>query len=485
MTGRLNRVALTVMLCFGVVALSLTYWSVFAADGMLARVDNFRRNEAERTIRRGTIYDISGVVLARSVEAGFSPSGLPVWRRNYPLLNTVGAVGYYSRIYGVGGAEEAFDTTLRGDAQRTAEGRFLDRLLHRTPLGTDLRLTVDSSLQGTIHSALGARSGAAIVVEVPSGAVRAMVSTPIYDVNLIDLTWDRLRIDPAQPLRNRALQGVYQPGGVLQTVIYAAMLTDNKLPPEPINGAASPVPLADLNIACAELPGITVETAARAYAFGCPLIFTDAVLNDPARIQEIMDAFGLFRSPPLRGFRTVPGIGAGETITALDDLQGAEQLIAASVGQGDLAVTPLQIAQVAATIANRGNALTMKLDDATRPSNAPDWQPVPETSVETPILPQAVTEAIRAGMREAVTVGAAQAAGRVSGLPDGATLYGHASLAYSAREVQNAWFVGFVDLPDGRSIAAVVIVENTSNVSDAATIGGRALVEASRRAMGE
>ncbi len=103
---------------------------------------------------------------------------------------------------------------------------------------------------------------------------------------------------------------------------------------------------------------------------------------------------------------------------------------------------------------------------------------------ENAVITQAVSAGIRAAMLQAVTSGAARAAAaeaRKLGLPDGATLYGHVSLAYASREITNAWFIGFVRFADGRSVVCVVILENTGDVNQAAIIGGRVLAAAAAK----
>src|SRR5215475_12339717 len=131
MTRNLNRLTLVILLGFAVIALSLMYWSVLISDSMLARSDNPRLVETERALMRGAIYDRNGQILAQTLVVGKSPSGQQVVKRDYPQPDTAAALGYYSLVHGVGGAEAAFDRQLRGDDLRDAGQVAVDSLFHR------------------------------------------------------------------------------------------------------------------------------------------------------------------------------------------------------------------------------------------------------------------------------------------------------------------------------------------------------------------
>jgi peptidoglycan glycosyltransferase len=484
MNRPLNRLALVMLIGFALVALSLTYWSVFAAGDLLALNDNPRLVEAERAIQRGAIYDQAGLLLAQSVEVSRSPSGLPVMQRRYPHLEASGAVGYYSLVHGVGGVEAAFDRQLRGDDRRDTGQQLVDSVLHRPEVGSDLRLTLNLDLQETITAAFEGRRGAAVVIEVPSGAVRAMVSMPSFDPNRLDETWDDLKRDPTAPLLNRVTQGVYQPGGSLETVILAAMLTNQTPLDQAAVDAATPLEVNGLRLNCAILSPLAVATVQRAYAMACPAVFADAVLNTPGSLktQEMIETFGLLNPPALDHFETT----AGEPGLPLEMLADSDTLRAAAVGQGDLTVTPLQMASVASVVANYGNTVALYLVDAIRPPGLTDWQVLTPPADETAVITQDVATALRAAMSDSVKHGSAQANALNSSLPTGATLYGHGSIAYTGpNQNANAWFIGFVDLPDGRSLAITVLVEGTNETRIAATIGQAALIKAAQQAVSQ
>src|SRR5690606_23041077 len=225
---RLERLGLAILGVFAVMALTLTHWSVIRAAPLMAREDNPRLVEAARRVQRGDIVDRNGIMLAESVGP---PENLS---RSYPLAAASGpAVGYYSLRFGAAGVEAAYDDHLRGQGEALWSDA-IRRLMHVAPTGGDVRLTLDAGLQATGHELLedDALTGGLILLELteiggePVAEVRAMVSQPGYDPNRIDEEFEALSTSESSPLINRAAQGLYQPGLVLQPLIMASALDD-------------------------------------------------------------------------------------------------------------------------------------------------------------------------------------------------------------------------------------------------------------------
>jgi cell division protein FtsI/penicillin-binding protein 2 len=156
----LNRITVILLLLFGLVALSLAYWSVFNADSMNAMSQNPRLVEEERALFRGGIYDANGEMLATTEQIGTSTSGKAIVQRRYTFTETANVVGYYSLVHGVGGAEAAYDPQLRGDDISDPLQKSLAGLLHQPQIGRDIRLTIDAALQQKIAKALEGQQGA-------------------------------------------------------------------------------------------------------------------------------------------------------------------------------------------------------------------------------------------------------------------------------------------------------------------------------------
>lgn len=212
-----NAMHISVLL-LSALAFTAGFWSVVQAQPLVLRSDNPRLIDAELATQRGSIVDRNGVTLAAS-ELLTITNNMPRFTRAYSQTSTAPAVGYYSQRYGAGGMEAFVDATLRGGYSQ------MDELLHRRRIGQPITLTLDSALQTQLFNAISTTNpttktrGAAVVMNWRNGEVLAMVSAPSFDANQLDAEWDALRQSADAPLLNRATQGLYQPGGLLEWLI--------------------------------------------------------------------------------------------------------------------------------------------------------------------------------------------------------------------------------------------------------------------------
>jgi len=470
MKRRIHLLAALVLIGFGGVTLALAYWAGLGRDSLLGRPDNLRRAEDARAVIRGTIFDRDGVILAQPTEGRLLPSGKPAQNRRYPMSVMAAVTGYYSLLRGASGAEAAFEPLLSG---ANLPANPIDRLLNRPRRGQDVRLTVDSGLQAAIAAEMGGRAGAVVVMEVPSGAVRALYSAPVYDPNTIERDFTALRATPlprpdgrpsnpySSSLYNRAVEVPYPPGGILQTVIWAAILAHSPAPAEPLIGATNHVTVNGVDLGCLDVVG-EVTTFRAAFAFACPYPFGTFAQSNQAAVLEKAMALGLGLTAPLigypTGFRPDAGLAPDLNLTAF------------GAGQAGIVTTPLHMVRVAATIANGGTTITPYMLDAVQGDSG--WETPPPPEPGSPALTAEAAATLADGMINAVQMGAARAA-NVSGLPAGTIIAGHAATAIGP-DAPLGWFIGFVRPASGTAYAVAVVVEGVTP-AEAARIGGAAL----------
>lgn len=446
---RIERLGLAILGIFAVIALTLTHWSVIRAVPLMAREDNPRLIEAERRVQRGDIVDRHGIVLAESVGP---PENLT---RHYPLSAASGpAVGYHSLRFGAVGVEAAYDAHLRGQGEALWSDA-IRRLMHVAPAGGDVRLTLDAGLQAMGHGLLeeDGLTGGLILLELteiggePVAEVRAMVSQPGYDPNRIDEEFEALSTADSSPLINRAAQGLYQPGLVLQPLIMASALDEGLLSLD--TSLDDPFLPVTLNGQVQRCGTQRPEEETQHYTWGdmgrlrcpSPLQSLGRQLGGPA-LAEIFTRYGLHHAPNL----PIPTEGSAATISDPG---------LAAIGQEGLTVTPLQVALAMAVLANEDHLPTPRLVDALAGTNAA-WERQPAGNPVSPpalVVTPETAAAVRAGWP---TVG------------DVAEF--SVSVLSGPQNSRNAWYVGLVPINDPRFVL-VLVVEGVPDAAPAESVG--------------
>jgi peptidoglycan glycosyltransferase len=436
---RLRRLLLAFGAVFMAVALTLVYWGVIRSGGLAAREDNPRQVEAALRVERGQILDYEERVLAHTEIVGSRA------RRIYPMADSGPAVGYYSFRHGVAGAEEADDAHLQG-LPEDSWSRFARELLNRPRHGRDVRLTLAADWQQTAAVLLEGQVGAALLLTLPDGAIRAMVSYPGYDPNQLDADFDQLVADERAPLLNRAAQGQYQPGLALQPFLLAAAVEQGLVNlAQPAVNPNEAVTVNGAAISC--LPGAPPEMNWReTVVWGCPAPLTGlATIWGVEGITAVLDNFGLTTPPDLRLATAAP-----PAVPVVNPLY-------AVVGQDALTVSPLQLALAATALVNGGELSQPHLTAALQDVNG-RWQPIPP----------------RPSPGQPISASSAQL------IYDSLPLYAdnireHTALALSGPEGgTHSWYLGFAPANAPRYL--VVVVLEQSGDLDAARAIGRALL---------
>jgi peptidoglycan glycosyltransferase len=433
-TARLERINLIILVSFLLIGLSLTYWGVARATAMGERADNPRRVEAELRIRRGQILDSNGVVLAETV----GPED--ALERVYAIPNIGPAVGYYSFRHGTAGVEEGYDEVLRGDSTDVWEA-FWRQNLHQAQVGRDIRLTLNADWQRAADALMGDRQGALVLLSLPDGAVRAMVSHPGYDPNLLDEQFESLAADEDAPLLNRATQGRYQPGLVLQPFLLGTAVDRGWLElNEAVEGAGETVLIQGHEEQCRMEPPLQA-TWIDVLQNACPgPLLSLAPTLEEEELTAVYERFGFLQAPNVPLATAAPANGA---IVDMED---------ALLGQGELTVTPMQVALAWAALGNEGRLPAPRLISAILEEGG-SWQTLPEKEGVEAISPQAASAIL-------------SALPRYEGV-----LAEYSTLVLSGPGTStNSWYMGLAPAGSPR-YAVVVVVEDTDRVFASQQVG--------------
>jgi len=343
-TKAIKHVAFLVVLGFVVVSLDLVYWQVIRAPELEQRAGNPRAAQAEQQIDRGLILDRHGTVLAKSVpgQNGFS--------RQYGLADLSPLIGYSSLRFGQAGIEKTYNSQLEGATGDLGQA-LSELVLQRRRVGDTLTLSIDTKLQQAADQALGNASGSAIVLKPQSGEVLAMVSKPYFDANQLDTQLPALQNNPSGALVQRATQGLYPPGSTFKMVTASAVLANGVANPNTrIHQPGDTFAVDGFTVRGSNLPrGITDPTLTEAFQYSCNPCFAQLGLQlGWPKFQQAVEAFGVDKAIPF----DVP-VSASKLYNPGADLSRV-LLANTAYGQGQLVVTPLQMALVGAAIANGG-----------------------------------------------------------------------------------------------------------------------------------
>ncbi len=432
-------------------------------------ISNVRRVNLGLDIRRGRILATSGEVLAGTEEIDEG------WGRTYPQPAAASLLGYYSPLqYGISGLEQAFDAELTGKETDNPFLELRDDLLHRARQGSDVVLTIDLGLQQVAVDALGDRPGAAVLLEVETGRVLAMVSNPSADPARIfaanneqtDVTaeyWDALLEGDARPLVSRSTQGLYTPGSIFKVVTASAAVDLGHANPQTMYLDDGVLNLPGRQIIENNRPDETISTWSLedSLAWSLNVVYAQVGLEVGApEMRDYAEAFGFGADIPF------PTEVARSQLEGQDGfLNSPPALAETSFGQGQLLVTPLHMALIAAGIANGGRLMRPQILDRVV---APDGKVVREGETgewRTATRPETAAT-VADMMRHAVEIGVATGA-----YVDGLSVGGKTGTAEVADKDPHAWFMGFAGTfedPSPRHAIAVVLENGGSGSIDIA-----------------
>jgi peptidoglycan glycosyltransferase len=460
MRENIKKTAGVFLLLLAMLILYITYLQIFKGDELYESPYNKRTNSAAAAIKRGTIYDRSGEKLAYSEESGAG------FRRVYPYGRAAAhVVGYTTQKFGSGGVEDFMQSYLSG-SKNLAHGLGAIQSALQNKEGSSVRLTLDAKLQQAAYNALAGRKGSIVAINPKTGEILAMASLPSYNPEKVEENWETLQSDEDGILLNRAVQGLYPPGSVLKTLIADAALT------EKVSSEIRTIEcLGYLDVGEYRLPEShnaahgTVDLK-EAISVSCNTYFGTMALELGA--EKMQDSFKRF------GFaEKIDSAGFYETLSHIPnfgEMSGGD-LAQSGIGQGSILVTPLRMAMLAATFANRGKLMRPYLVAEVRGEGGmvlKKYQPekwLDITSAENAdIIMRAMLNNVESGTGAAAAI-------------DGVKVAGKTGTAENAKEEPHAWFIGVAPY-ESPSIAVAVILENAGG-------GGRYAAPAARQVIEE
>lgn len=454
MIRELRRVSVVVLAMFLALFVSTSVIQVFQqgsleADGRNSRV----LYESFRTQRGPILVDGTPIASSDPVQNRYNYQRVYA---NGPLFAPV--TGYFTVLPSTGGLESELNAYLSGGSN----AQFLDRLnsilTGQDPQGASVELTIDPVVQQAAWDALGDERGAIAAIDPRTGAILALVSKPTYDPNtlavldplLVESTYEALDADPADPLVDRAISGdLNPPGSTFKLVVTAAALESGEFTPESefdnpptlnLPGTSTPI-TNSADGTCGGAPTASIATALR---LSCNITFAQlaGALGDDA-IREQAERFGFGHSFDIP-MPTEPSVYPPTESEAQTWLTG--------FGQANVRAHPLQMAMVAAAIANGGVVMEPQLVESIVAPNLEVLQSFEQreygralSQENAATLAQLMVDAVADGVANNARIGGVEVGGKTGTAENG------------EGEPYTLWFTGFAPLDDPQVAVAVVI----------------------------
>lgn len=455
------------------------YWETDSLSSLSAHPDNIRVRDAEFSRQRGAI-----LVRGRAVAESNRSHDQYKYQRVYPKGREYAHLtGYYSRDWGITGIESSQNGILSGSDDALFVTRVLDLVDNQSPKGGNVTLTIDPAAQKAAYDglhALGNRvQGAVVALEPSTGKILAMVSSPTYnpnklashDFSQVGKVKQRLEDDKLSPLNNRAIETVLPPGSTFKLVTAAAALETGKYNPESLVPGGSRLDLPQTDNTLPNENGVSCGggkiTLTRALEVSCNVAFGSLGLKlGPHRLRQEAQKFGFGKTY----FHDLDDPITRQAVSHFPkDAEGPLAAYAA-IGQYDVKASPLQMAMIAAGIANNGMVRKPYLVDEIQSPNVKVLSKTePEYLPDQPAMSPSSARELTRMMVAVVDNGT----GTTAQIP-GVAVAGKTGTAQSApSRPPYAWFVSFAPA-DNPQVAVAVLVQDAGVERDAISGSGLA-----------
>lgn len=467
MNRPLRRIAVLFGLLFLLLLGNANYVQVIQATDLNERADNRRVLLDEYSRERGPIL-VGGEPIVRSKETG----GSLVYLREYLEPERYAHLtGFYSFRYGSRNLEDTQNSVLAGTDDRLFVRRVIDLVTNKQPQGGSVSLTINPEAQNAAFTGLDGKKGAVVALEPSTGKILAMAARPSYDPNKLSThdgdaaqkSWEELVNADEEPMLNRATQRRYPPGSTFKLVTAAAALSTGDYDPDTVIPAPEELdlPLTDRTLRnhndglCGDSDEVTLE---QALSVSCNTAFGQLGMDiggDVLREQAEKFGFGADYLAEIDSATSVFPPELDEPLTALS-----------SIGQYDVAATPLQMAMVTAGIANGGQVMAPYLVAG---EQGPDLRPISVTQPE--VLSEAVSPSAADDLTQMMRTVVEEGTGTPGQLDDIPVAGKTGTAQTTADQPPFAWFVSFAPA-DNPQVAVAVVIEEADVARDDIS-GGR------------
>ncbi|MFF7637190.1 peptidoglycan D,D-transpeptidase FtsI family protein [Kitasatospora sp. NPDC008050] len=464
MNKPIRRVSVFCMVLVFALLLRANWIQAVVADSYADNSHNQRVKFDEYSYPRGNVITADGQPMTGSSATTSIKYKYKIDWKNGPLYAPI--TGYNSQVYSSTGLEALEDPVLGGTDDRLFVNDTMDMLTGGKKQGGDVITTINAKAQQAAFQGLGDKKGAAVAIDPRTGAILALVSTPSYDPSTFagsstadGKAYSALLSDPNQPMLDRALKETYPPGSTFKIVTAATAFETGKYQ-NPTDQTDTP----DHYI----LPGTTRElhndsdgeacgqaTLIDAFAISCNTVYgkLGADLGEEKLLAQANKfGFNATVDTPIRSAASTFPSDSTPDGTAMD-----------AIGQHNTAATPLQMAMVAAAVANNGKLMQPYLVDQEKTGSGS------VLSKHTPKeMDQAVSPATAQKLQQMMVAVVQNGTGRLAQIP-GVEVGGKTGTAQHGTDAKGlpfAWFVSYAKVGNDIPVAVAVVVEDGAATSD-------------------
>jgi penicillin-binding protein A len=450
MSAPITRLFGVVVILFALLIGWTSRWTVFDAKSLNNNPLNKRTLIDELKIKRGRIIADDGTVLARSTP---QPGG--TWGRFYPTSSLFSqAVGYSIAAEGSSaGLERSRGPELRG-LQTGLNSIFGQLSSHR--VGDDVYTTLDPKAQRVALQQLGGQAGSVVALDPQTGAVKVMVAIPGYDDN------NPNAMGPNISRFNRSTQAGYPPGSTFKIVTATAAIDSGKYTPSSTVNGKSPITVSGVPLSNDNNQGFGTIDLTTALTYSVNTVWAQVAESlGRATMTTYMQRFGFYAKPPLD--YPPDELNASRPWTSSTHPRpyppGSpnEDIGRIGIGQGGLLVTPLQMAMVAAAVANGGKLMTPRFTDRVVDQDGRTVETI-KPSVYSQVMKPSTAQQVGQMMKRVVDEGTGTPA-QLGGI-DVAGKTGTAQIGVVGSNLTQPWFIGFAPVQNPKVAIAVTIQQS-------------------------
>ncbi len=442
-----------VVLLFALLIAFTSRWTIFEASSLRSNPLNARALLEQERIARGPILAADGTVIARSVRGSEG-----TYERTYPRGGEfANAIGYSYTDLGQTGLERFRNSALNGQTGTNLQ-TILNQLQGKRPQGDEVITALDPNAQQKAITALGEHQGAVVALDPRDGAVKVMVSTPGFDPNRLTSrgVYSKLTKDTqGNPLVNRAVQFGYAPGSTFKVVTATAAIDTGQFTPQSTLSGRNDVLVSGVPLGNDDDESYGQITLTEALTKSVNTVWAQVAEQLGKRtMARYMNRFGFDRKPELdypAEEMSASGEYLGERI--LPPTSPRVDVGRMGIGQDKLAVVPLQMAEVAAAVANHGRLMAPHL---TERIVDPEGRTVQQISprVQSVVMKPSTATAVTGMMEAVVNVGT----GTEAQIP-GVQVAGKTGTAETqiGTAINNVWFIAFAPASNPRVAIAVTL----------------------------